>query len=142
MLSGGLLADWLYLRTKGARLWILAGSLLSCAPCLYAIGHGTSLETTRVAATAFGLCSGFFMGNIFPAAFEIVPADTRASAVGVLNLFGAVISGFAPLFGGMWKRTIGIEGLLGWTALAYVGAGVAVLAGLGLLFRRDFERVH
>ena len=142
MLSGGLLADWLFLRTKAARLWILAASLLSCAPCLYALGHSTSLDGTRVAAAAFGLCAGFFMTNIFPSSFEIVPADTLASAVGVLNLFGAVISGFATLFGGMWKRTLGIDGLLGWTALAYIVAGVALIAGIKLLFQRDFERIH
>jgi MFS family permease len=142
MLCGGLLADWLFLRTKAARLWILAASLLSCAPCLYALGHSTSLDGTRVAAAAFGLCSGFFMANIFPSSFEIVPADTRASAVGVLNLFGAVISGFATLFGGMWKRTLGIDGLLGWTALAYIVAGIALITGIKLLFRRDFERIH
>jgi len=82
------------------------------------------------------------MANIFPSSFEIVPADTRASAVGVLNLFGSVISGFAPLFGGMWKKTIGIEGLLGWTALAYVSASLALIAGLTLFFKRDFERIH
>ena len=82
------------------------------------------------------------MGNIFPSSFEIVPADTRASAVGVLNLFGAVISGFATLFGGMWKRTLGIDGLLGWTALAYIVAGVALITGIKLLFQRDFERIH
>jgi MFS family permease len=142
MLAGGLLADWLFLRTKAARLWILAASLLLCAPCLYAIGHSASLGGTRVAAAAFGLCCGFFMANIFPASFEIVPADTRASAVGVLNLFGAGVSGFAPLFGGMWKKTVGIEGLLGWTALVYVAAGLALMAGIELFFPRDFERIH
>src|SRR4029434_1914970 len=32
MLSGGLLADWLFLRTNAARLWILAASLVLSAP--------------------------------------------------------------------------------------------------------------
>jgi MFS transporter, Spinster family, sphingosine-1-phosphate transporter len=113
MLSGGFLADWLYHHTRAARLWLLVASLLLCAPSLYEIGHCHSLGATRLAAGAFGLFSGLLMGNIFPAAFEIIPADTRASAVGILNFFGATVSGFALLFGGIWKKSLGIEGLLG-----------------------------
>ena len=90
----------------------------------------------------FGLFSGFLMGNIFPAAFEIVPGDVRASAVGVLNLFGAVVSGFATLSGGVLKKSVGIENLLSYTAMAYIAGGLALIAGIQFLFRPDYERVH
>lgn len=142
MLSGGVLADLLYRRTKAARLWLLTASLLGCAPFLHYLGNSDTLAATRLAAMGFGLFSGFFMGNIFPSAFEIVPADARASAVGVLNLFGAVISGFATLAGGALKETVGINNLLTYTALAYVLAGLGVIAGIRFLFPRDYERVH
>ena len=82
------------------------------------------------------------MGNIFPSSFEIVPADARASAVGVLNLFGAVISGFATLAGGALKQSVGIGNLLTYTALAYVLAGLAVIVGIRFSFPRDYEKVH
>ena len=84
LLAGGIIADRLTRRASGARLWILVASLLLCAPCLYGLGH-SGLQMTRTAGIAFGFFAGFFMGNIFPAAFEVVPGDTRASAVGVLN---------------------------------------------------------
>jgi len=140
MLSGGVLADWLFKRTIAARMWLLVLSLIACAPCLYALGHGDTLFGTRLAASGFGFFSGFMMGNIFPAAFEIVPAETRSSAVGMLNFFGAIVSGCATLFGGMWKETLGIEGLLTCTAIAYAVAGLAVVAGIKLWFARDYER--
>ena len=142
MLCGGVLADWLYRRTKAARLWLLAASLLLCAPFLHLLGNSDTLALTRVAAAGFGLFSGFFMGNIFPAAFEVVPADARASAVGVLNLFGAVVSGFATLFGGLWKKTLGIPALLSYTGLAYALSALLIVAGIRFLFRRDYERVR
>ena len=142
MLTGGVLADRFYRRTKAARLYLLTASLLGCAPFLHALGSSDTLAATRVAALGFGLFSGFFMGNIFPSAFEIVPADARASAVGVLNLFGAVVSGFATLAGGALKKTVGIENLLTYTALAYLAAGLAIIAGAKFLFPRDYERVH
>ncbi len=142
MVGGGMLADWMYHRTKAARLWLLAASLLLCAPCLHALGSVESLAATRMAAMGFGLFSGFFMANIFPSAFEVVPADTRASAVGVLNLFGAVVSGFAPLLGGMWKKTVGIERLLSGTALVYLVGAILLLLCIRFLFKRDYQRIH
>ncbi|MFA6543509.1 MAG: MFS transporter [Limisphaerales bacterium] len=142
MLSGGVLADWFYHRTKAARLWLLAVSLLGCAPFLHYLGNSDTLAATRLAAAGFGLFSGLFMGGIFPSAFEVVPADTRASAVGVLNLFGAIVSGFGTLFGGLLKKSVGIEHLLTYTALAYLAGGLALIAGIRFLFPRDYERVH
>ena len=142
LLGGGVLADVFYRRTKAARLWLMIAGLLLCAPCLHALGSSDALNTTRIAAAGFGLFSGLLMGNIFPAAFEVVPADTRASAVGALNFCGAIVSGFATLFGGLWKKTLGIDRLLTLTALAYVLAGLALIAGLKVLFPRDYERIH
>jgi MFS transporter, Spinster family, sphingosine-1-phosphate transporter len=142
LLGGGVLADYIYRRTKAARQWLMIASLLLCAPCLHALGNSDTLANTRIAAAAFGLFSGLMMGNIFPAAFEVVPGDTRASAVGILNFFGALISGFATLFGGLWKQSLGIDRLFTFTAVGYVAAGFALLAGGALFFRADYERVH
>ncbi len=142
LLGGGVLADMLYHRTKASRLWLMTTSLLLCAPCLHALGSSDTLNGTRIAAAGFGLFSGLLMGNIFPAAFEVVPVDTRASAVGVLNFFGAITSGFAALFGGLWKQSLGIDRLLSLTALAYVLAGLVLILGIKKLFPRDYEAAH
>jgi len=142
MLCGGVLADRLYRRHAAARFWLLVASLVLCAPCLHALGNCEALRATRLAAVGFGLFSGFFIGNIFPSAFDVVPADTRASAVGLLNFFGAVVSGFAPLVGGLWRETIGIERLLTGTAIAYVSAALLLLFCIRVLFPKDFARVH
>ncbi len=142
ILGGGIAADRLYQRTKASRYWLLAISLVACAPSLYAIGNCETLAATRIAAAAFGLASGLFMGNIFPAAYDIVPAATRASAVGVLNLFGAEISGFGSYFGGVAKETIGIETLLAITAGIYLVAGATVVFVIFAFFLADHERLR
>jgi predicted MFS family arabinose efflux permease len=141
LLGGGVLADKLYRRTKASRLWLMTASLILCAPCLHFLGSSDTLTVTRIAAASFGLFSGLLMGNIFPAAFEVVPADTRASAVGILNFCGAIMSGFATLFGGMWKQSLGIDRLLSITALAYLAAGVALIFGIKKLFPRDLAQM-
>lgn len=141
LLGGGVLADALYHRTKASRLWLMTASLILCAPCLHYLGSSETLVATRIAAAGFGLFSGLLMGNIFPAAFEVVPADTRASAVGILNFFGAIMSGFAALFGGMWKASLGIDRLLSLTALGYIAAGGVLIFGIKKLFPNDHAKI-
>ena len=140
LLGGGFLSDWLYRRSAAARQWVLVASLLCSAPSLYLIGAGETLPATRLAAAAFGLSSGLFMGNIFAAGFEVVPAGVRATAVGILNLCGGMVSGFATLFGGMWKDSIGIDGLLAATALAYLAAGALLAVVTIACFDTDHAR--
>jgi MFS family permease len=140
LLGGGFLADALYRRTKASRLWLMTASLLLSAPCLHYLGNSESLASTRAAAAGFGLFSGLLMGNIFPAAFEVVPAGARASAVGWLNFFGAIMSGFATLFGGRWKASLGIDALLTCTSFAYLAAAVVLVLGIALVFPRDHAR--
>ena len=48
------------------------------------------------------------------------------------------MSGFATLFGGLWKSTLGIDRLLTITAVGYSLAGVLLIVGIKLLFPRDF----
>ncbi len=142
VLLGGVLADWLYQRTKAARYWLVAGGLLVCAPCVHFIGSSHSLLETKIAAVIFGLSGGFFIANVMASTFEVVPADTRASAVGTLNLVGGIVAGFGVLFGGLWKKTLGIDNLLTIAAGACFGAGILVLVAIKYLFQRDFDRVH
>ncbi len=142
LLCGGVLADKFFLITKAARLWLMTASLLLCAPCLHGIGNCQALTMTCISTATFGLFSGFFMGNIFPAAFEVAKVDTHASAVGLLNFFGALVSGCAPLVGGTWKKTIGIERLLTYTSFIYIVAAIVLIIGIQTLFRRDYLRAH
>src|SRR5205814_5450077 len=124
MICGGTISDRLCQRTRAARCWLIAAALLTCAPCFHFLGNSEALSGTKFAAIGFGFCSGFFIANIFPVAFEIVPADTRASAVGFLNCFGSIVSGFATLMGGLWKQSFGIQNLISVAALAYFLAGL------------------
>lgn len=140
LLCGGGLADMLYRKTKASRLWLMSASLVLCAPCLHALGNSDSLQSTRLAAAGFGLFSGLLMGNIFPAAFDIVSSETRASAVGILNFCAAITSGFATLYGGVLKQTLGISRLLSYTALAYTAAALLLVLGIKKIFWSDFTR--
>ncbi len=137
---GGLAADRLYAKRHSARFWIILVAFLGCAPCIYLIGAGATLEATRIAAICFGFFAGFVAGNQAPAAFDVVPASQRATAVGVLNVTGASISGFAPLLGGLARRTIGIGQLMAYASAAYLASTALILYAILRHFDRDHSR--
>jgi MFS family permease len=142
LLSGGFLADWLYRHTPAARLWLMTISLIGCAPALYCIGAGTTVNQVTLASACYGIFSGFFMGNIFPASFEVVTLARRATAVGFLNFFGALVSGFAPWLGGELRESIGIEKLLAATGLIYLIGAILLVVCIRFFFHHDHTRVR
>src|SRR5579872_114997 len=141
-LVGGVLADYLYRRTRMARFWLIAIGLVLAAPCVHLIGNSDSLAWTKLAAVAFGLTGGLTMANLYISSFDVVPADTRASAVAFMNLAAYLTSGFAPLVIGVWKQTIGIGRMMSYTAVLLVGAALVLFAATKYLVPKDYERVH
>jgi MFS family permease len=142
IVGGGWLADRLYSRRPSIRFESVAWGMIVCCPCLHLIGHCRSEAGTALAAVGLGLGTGWLMTNVFSAAFDIVPADARASSIGILNLFSAVGAGLGPLLGGLWKQSLGIGNLLSLTGIAYALSGVVMLVGIKIWFGRDYARVH
>ncbi|HWB98054.1 MAG TPA: MFS transporter, partial [Bryobacteraceae bacterium] len=137
LLIGSTMADRYYKRSHSARYWVILAALFGAGPCVYLIGAGITLEATRLAAMAFGLFSGCIICNQVAAAYDVVPATLRASTVGLLNLLGALISGFGPLLGGLARRSIGVDRLLSITGAAYFLTALLVLYGILRHFWRD-----
>ena len=104
LIVGGLSADKLYRTVRAARFWIVLVAFVVGGPCCCMIGSSITLEATQIAAMCFRLLCGSSLANQAPSAFDVVPPTQRASAVGILNLVGASISGFAPFLGGMARR--------------------------------------
>jgi predicted MFS family arabinose efflux permease len=142
LICGGMLADGLYRRTKASRSWLLCVGLLISAPTLHLIGNSESLLAVKLAALANGFGDGLFIANLMVASFEVVPADTRASAAGVLNFVGGIFSGFTALFAGMWKQSVGMEHMMTFAGVACGAAGLGLIAGIKVYFQRDYDRVH
>jgi predicted MFS family arabinose efflux permease len=141
LLAGGTLADWLYLRTKAARFWIISAGLFLVAPCVHLIGQSESLFLAKLAAIGCGLGCGFAIANLVASSYEVVPSDTRASAAGCLN-FVAFVAGFAALLGGVLKKSVGIAGMMTYGAVVCVVAGLLLIFCIKLTFQTDYDRVH
>ena len=132
LFAGGYIADRFRKKYRSARMTVLLASVGCCAPLLVAIGQVENLDLLKFILVAYGFFSGWMIGNIFPAAFEVVGSSRRGLAVGILNFFGAALSGFAPLMVGTWKKSYGLPGMLGVAGIAYALA--AVLLALAIIF--------
>jgi sugar phosphate permease len=142
LLCGGVVADWLYRRTPAARFWLVAAGILGSAPCLFLLAATASLTLAEAAAQGLGLCAGIFIANFAAAAFDVVPSDTRASAMGFLNLVGTSISGFGAYVGGAWKQSVGIETLMQYGAALSLLAGLLLILTIKTSFQRAYDDVH
>lgn len=132
LVVGGYIADRFRKKYRSARMTVLLASVGCCAPLLVAIGQAENLDLLKFILVAYGFFSGWMIGNIFPAAFEVVGSSRRGLAVGILNFFGAALSGFAPLMVGTWKKSYGLPGMLGVAGIAYALA--AILLALAIIF--------
>lgn len=141
-LVGGAAADYLYRWIKASRFWLIFAGLLLGAPCVHFIGNSDTLLLTKLAAIAFGLTGGLALANLYISAFDVVPADTRASAVAFMNLAGYLTSGFAPLVTGVWKQSLGIHTMMTYASVLLAAAALLLLAGIKFLFPSDYARVH
>ena len=140
LLVGGTLADKFYARTHAARFWIILVAFCTAGPALFLLGSLSTLESVRLAAITFGFFSGFISGNQAASAFDVVPAAHRASAVGVLNLLGSGVSGFAPFLGGLARRTVGVDQVMVFTGALYTLTAALVLYGISRHFHADHAR--
>jgi len=122
LVLGGYLADRLRRVTPASRFWVVTAGFALSAPAIYAIAYADALPVMRAAVIAFGCFNGFINANQVACAFDIVPAHLRASTVGTFNFAGGVVSGLAPFLGGIFRDTLGLTGLLAFTALLLVGA--------------------
>ena len=142
LLTGGALADRYYATVKAARFWIVLTAFLGAAPAIFFLGSSDTLNQTRIAGIVFGFFAGFIAGNQAPAMFDVVPPTLRASAIGILNMLGAAVSGFAPFLGGLARRTIGVHQVMTFTSGLYISMVFVVIYGIVRHFKRDHERAQ
>jgi sugar phosphate permease len=140
LLVGGASADRLYSRLRASRFVLLVAGLVFLAPCLHLLGRTESLTLAKTSAAGFGFGTGLFVANLMVSSFDVVPQEIRASAVGILNFLGGLVSGWATYMGGSYCQKPGLPALMTLAAVL-CGAGAILLTfAIGTFFRRDHER--
>ena len=121
VIAGGILSDRWVLRNIRGRIYTSAIGLGMTIPALVLLGFGHSLGAVVGAGLLFGVGYGMFDANNMPILCQIIPAQYRATAYGVMNMVG-VFAGAA------------VTHLLGqWTDGGNLGLGFAILGGIVLV---------
>ena len=134
LLAGGYLADRWSRRFGPARFYIAGIGVALCAPCAALTFSGPELPLLKLYSAGFGFCSALMAGNIFAAAYDVIPASRYGMGGGVLNMIGGLSGGAAMFAAGYWPQ-VGPEGFTRYVAgAAFVAALVLILVA-----RRQFR---
>ncbi len=124
----GWLADSGVRRHGGARMYVQAAGLLLGAGCVAWVGWTKDRSALIVAMMAFGVCKGFYDSGIFASLYDVVPANARATAAGILNTVGWTGGALGPLYAGMMMVRAGRGSEVENMSLAVSLCGFAYLA--------------
>jgi MFS family permease len=135
---GGLLSDrWVQKNLRG-RIYTSAIGLGLTIPSLFFLGIGHSLANVVGAAFCFGFGFGMFDANNMPILCQFVSAKYRATAYGLMNMFGVLAGAFVT----GWLGESTDAGNLGKSFVMLAGIVVLALAVQLIVLRpkaRDFK---
>jgi len=125
---GGLLADYLNQRTPIGRFYALAIGLVIAGVMLLPMYLADTAWSVGLVLLASTLGKGLFDGCIYSAMHDVVPAEARSTAVGVMTMAGFIGAGMAPLFIAAMGEVFGMGTALTSLALLYFIAVGVLLA--------------
>ena len=128
VLGAGFVTDFFVRRFPRFRLGLQIAALLAAVPLFAVFGFASSAGVCFAMLTGWGIVRGLFQSNTFTSLFDVVPAESRASAVGFVNVFAYVIGSLAPVLFGIVSHRWGVRGFeIGFASL---GALLVVAAAM------------
>ncbi len=127
-LLGGIGADLAARRSAGGRVGVQAIGLILAAPFVFLCGATHAVPVLIVALVGSGLCKGIYDANIFASLFDVVRAEDRGTAAGLMNTLGWTGGFIAPALVGWASDRFGLGLAITATAAVYLLVGLLALA--------------
>jgi MFS family permease len=122
---GGLLADWLAGRSPIGRSYALIIGLSIAAVCLVPFAFAKSALMVGVVLLCSTVGKGLFDGCIYAAMHDVVPPQSRATAVGLMTMLGFFGAGLMPLLVAQSAGFLGMAaGLASLAVLYFIAVGI------------------
>jgi MFS family permease len=128
---GGLLADWLAVRSVIGRFYALVIGLSIAAVCLVPFAFARSAPMVGLVLLCSSIGKGLFDGCIYAAMHDVVAPRARSTAVGLMTLLGFLGAGLTPLMVAQSAGLLGMAAGLASLAVLYFIAGGILLATRG-----------
>ncbi|MDZ4857454.1 MAG: MFS transporter [Candidatus Hydrogenedentes bacterium] len=140
---GGWLADNLRKRMFGGRMLVQAIGVFCGAPFVYICGVTQELSTLIVVLACWGFFKGLYDANIFASIYDVIPANARGTAAGLMNCIGWLAgAGTAPIIVGRIADQYDLGIAIALASGVYVLAGIILILGALFFIRRDSEKLH
>jgi MFS family permease len=128
VIAGGILADRTSRRRRSGRIEVQAIGLLLGVPFLFVSGWTTSTKVLLISFVGFGLFKGLYDANIWASLYDVVPANRRGIAAGVMNSLGWLGGGMAPILVAAALHETSLSVCISATAAIYLVLGLGALA--------------
>ena len=128
--AGGWWADVLRRKMPGGRMLVQAVGLAAGAPFVVLCGWTRSIPLLVFALAAWGFFKGIYDANIFAAIFDVIPAEARGRAAGLMNMTGWLGGGVAPVAVGYVAQASSLSAAIMVAASVYVLGAVLLAAAV------------
>jgi predicted MFS family arabinose efflux permease len=142
VIAGGWLSDRVAAAAPERRMLLYAIFYFAAAPCLLLFLGPATLGVTAAALATFAFLRGMGQANDTPTQCEIVPAQFRSTAVGLMNTISTAAGGTGVFFAGFLKESMGLAGIFASVSGIFVLAGALLLTGYLRFIRHDIARAR
>ncbi|MBR4653593.1 MAG: MFS transporter [Kiritimatiellae bacterium] len=143
VIGAGYVTDIFVGRHPRFRLALQITALLVGTPMLVAFGFSPTVGGVWAALVGWGVVRGLLQSNNYASVFDVVPPESRASAVGFLSVIGSLVGSLSPLLLGILSQRYGLRGFeIGFAsmgALLVLAALVMAYSYLFLFMKRRVE---
>jgi len=135
VLCGGMLADRLRARYRGGRMMTQSLGLYGGVPFIFVVGWTLQVPILVVAMACFGFFKGIYDANIWASLHDVVPAQRRATAVGVMNSLGWLSGGISAVSIAWASQRFGMSACISANSMVYLFFGLLLSGGVYLFMR-------
>ncbi|MGH8189126.1 MAG: MFS transporter, partial [Steroidobacteraceae bacterium] len=125
---GGLLAERLAVRTPLGAFYTVAVGLAFAGVLLLPLGFAGSAAAFGWILFASSAGKGLFDGCIYAAMHDLVPAEARATAVGLMTMIGFGGAGLTPILVAQASEAVGMAAAMTSMSILYIVAAVLLFA--------------
>ncbi|HWB99689.1 MAG TPA: MFS transporter [Bryobacteraceae bacterium] len=140
MVMSGYWSDRLATRSRRNRMLLQSMSFLAAAPFLLVFRTQPGFLLVSLSIFLFALLRGMGQANDSPVLCDVVPSRLRSTAIGFMNTCASFSGGLGVFATGYLKSKYGLAGVFSGISIAFLSAGVILLAGYRFFSARDLLR--
>ncbi len=140
-LCGGYLADMFAEHNRRGRIWVQCVGVMAGAPFVALCGLSGSLMLVNLSLICWGFFKGIYDSNIFAAAFDVVPAESRGTVSGLMNCVAWLLGGgIAPVVIGFLAVYVSLGKAIALSSTIYGLAGILLILTMRYFFDGDIDK--